>query len=361
MLSGVMSSDNVSSVLRSISQRRATGILELSYPEREAQIFFVAGKIADVHFSDSDPNAEVVELLKAADYLQQDFSAQAESYTDLLELLVGGGGKLINEEIFRRCIKQRVLNHLYSMQFDAGPEYAFKIQMVDLDRDFITEISVGQLLLDLVSLESDQDRFDSIFVAGSFVYRNDRANEDFTEEEGVLYRLIGDAGIALDELIPKSMLSKYQLLENLLGMHEQDIVYVVQDGLAQEIVLDAGPDGASYENFMEALESSIDQAFEEQNGDTSSEPLVEAPPMEEISDKIAQIEDLVLPADDDLEELIVEDEIESLPVGSDISVQINSLLLYSVRVPQVVTILIFLATLLGPWIFWSGPVLYFSH
>lgn len=247
MITGVINTDNISQVLRSISQRRQQGVLEVNFSDRRIDIFFVQGKVVDVQHSDQNHLLEVLETLQRGKRVPEDFVLEAASYEELQLQLAGVG---VDEELFKLVLKHRILDRLYRLDFDSSAYYNFKVQMVEGDRKVLPAVSVGQLLLDLVSLESEKAGFESAFPSQARLECGLSASFA-SEEERLLYESIG-AGGTVAEVAARCMLSCFHYREALSALHERGFV-TVTGGASAETGTERGFDVSS---IVEALEQS---------------------------------------------------------------------------------------------------------
>ncbi len=228
MESGVINKENLASILRGISQKRRNGILEVTYPDYQLSIFFNKGKVVEVVKSTISPAQEIVDLFKGAGLIPHAQDIKGENYSEVFQEMnkLPPEGGAISEEKMTRVIKHRVLNHLYSLDSGNGAYYTFKVQMMEADKKFATSISAGQILLDLVSLQSDSARFAATFPSTMAILKSEDAAGALSEEEEVIYLCLSSGGLSVDELTRQAMLSKFHIQDTLLGMHERGVVVI---------------------------------------------------------------------------------------------------------------------------------------
>ncbi len=229
MESGVINEDSFSNILRSISQRKKNGVLEITLTEGQLSVSFVKGKVVEVQRADESPAAEVIKRLVASGWLPQGMEFSVQDYAEaarLIKTLQLPRGAL-SDELFRRAVKQRILDLLYdldaALKLGGGAYYVFKAQMIVVNEDFSPSISSGQILLDLVSLKQDQSRFLEAFSAGEMLRRGDNG-EGLSEEEELVWKELADGGASIEDVARRSMLSRFHLQDALLGMLERGVI-----------------------------------------------------------------------------------------------------------------------------------------
>ena len=263
MQTGVIDSDSFSQVLREISQRRRQGILELHYPDKETHISFIAGKIVSVDIAGRNSASELSDKLKFAGWIQD--TIEVESFSELFSGLVEAGCS-ISEGEYQRIVKHMILDKLYSLEMSSGAYFTFKTCMVKAERDFLPSISVGQLLLDLVAIETDTNRFSEIFSAENVVSKEVEEDDILSEEESILFNLI-DGKRKIEDLREQSLLSVYHFQDALLAMHERGLVRVS----AGQVMLDRQKGGEFDGSLIDQLDKSIDDIFATNTDNSTNE------------------------------------------------------------------------------------------
>lgn len=259
MESGVLNRENLSSVLRSISQRRRQGVLEINEAGEQTQILFYQGKIVEVVKGESSPAVEVAQLLEAAELISVPESFRPRSYLELFDQLNSLVlGDPVDEALLKRAIKHRVLNCVYDLSDLSGAYYTLKVQIVEYERDFAPVISVGQILLDLVALSNEGARFAEMFSPRTFIRPAQSSEGGLSEEEALLLEIIGE-GINFAVLQRKAMLSRYHLQDACLSLLDRSLLAVAAAGDGEEAA--ARPAG---KEVLTSIDRSIDQAFAEE-------------------------------------------------------------------------------------------------
>ncbi|MCO6430246.1 MAG: hypothetical protein J5J00_05245 [Deltaproteobacteria bacterium] len=223
MLTGMLNSENLSSVLRGISQKRQNGLMEISFPDGAVTVVFSAGKVVDFIDPVSPGCSEVMRRLSNAGYGEEiDDVGEMETYSDLFRALNNRSGehRLVDEETFKKVIRHRILDRLYMLNLDHSAIYSFKIQMPEYDRDFSPAISVGQILLDRVALETDGERFVKRFKPGCMIALSTSGGDALSEEEQAVFAAL-DKPRTLEELRSRLILSCYHFQSALLSLFDR--------------------------------------------------------------------------------------------------------------------------------------------
>ena len=233
METGVINEESLSNILRSISQRKKNGVLEINLAEQQISVLFAKGKVVEIVRAGLTPAEEVVQILKRAGWAPAQAQVPAANYGEafgaLKSMQLPRGP--ISEDLFRRVVKHRVLDQLYQLDMGAGAYYTFKVQMVESDKDFAPGISSGQILLDLVSLKQDAARFAEAFPAGVSVSCAEDAG-GLSEEDEVVWNELAGGSLSVEQLSARAMLSRFHFQDVLLGMIERGAITTSQAGEA---------------------------------------------------------------------------------------------------------------------------------
>lgn len=309
MLNGVINSDNYSQVLRSIASRRRQGALEITFPERVVRIIFVQGRIIDVLDSRHDPATAILQILQMAGYFHE-IETVSGGYRQLYEACELASPGLVHQEMFAEVVRQYVLDQLYGLEFGEGVYYTFTVQMIDVDREFLPSISVGQLLLDLVSLESYAIRVAELFPPDYKIQLQPVETNLSTGAQQIRAAIAG--GVAtLEQLRTHTFLSRYHFEEALLEL------------------VDCG----SIVSFAPG-------------GDAANQEL-----------------SLAMAGKEEETELSEEDDLEDEPFEIDLMLRIkilDSLIVHSPAVPWAWAIIFLLYAILSPFVFWRDTFVAFS-
>lgn len=217
--SGVITDETLGDVLRSISQRRRQGVLEINAPNAVIRIQFSLGKIIEVIIGDENPLDEIVGRLATAEVIPSGFVVSSEeNYSDLFVSLMNFGPSLLDEDVFGRAVKHRILDTLYMLELGLGALYSFKVEIVEGDKQFSPSLSVGQILLDIVALHSEDEEFDSIFPPNFSVVPIERAPANLSDDEHLLMTLLEDGPLSTRKLRERSLLSLFHFREALLSL-----------------------------------------------------------------------------------------------------------------------------------------------
>lgn len=246
--------------LRSLSQKRKQGTLELNIADKQAHILFVAGKVVEFFYFGSNPVIELAQnLLQAGFITNSDLQgAWSQSYSQLYTNI----SAKIDPETFRLAIKHRVLNHLYRLNQTIINAQSFKTQMIDLDKQFSPSISIGQLLLDFVALSDDAENFNATFRSEEIILKV-KDHPSLTAEEKLICTCLGSEN-KLEVLQTKSLLSTYHFREALISLLQKGVI--AKQAKIERSAKTEEPKQTLHKNVIDhkifsALDSSIDAAF----------------------------------------------------------------------------------------------------
>ena len=260
MQTGVLTQESLAQVLRGVSQRRRQGCLEVRYTDRSVRILFIQGKIAEFLEQGINPAQEVCRMLQAAGMLELEFSCKASNYLELWTQISGSSHLDPNFtlDLFKETLKHRVLDKLYRLDVNCEAFFSFDAAMVEVERDFVPYISVGQLLLDLVALDCERPKFLELFQEDFLISRLKTGAELglVNEEQHILNCLAEPLTVA--QVKTRSLLSSFTLQECLMHLHSRELIQVAKPApmLSSDEFLDEG--------LLKGLDDSIDAAFNEE-------------------------------------------------------------------------------------------------
>ena len=352
MQTGLVTNDNLSEVLRGLSQKRKQGVLELAIGQEKWNISFLTGKIVEVSKEGENPVETLFERISASGRVTQEVSGELDSYKALLVSLNENGesGPVIDSELMKSFVKHHMLNKLYEIDLGNGAYYSFHTQMIEVDADLQPSISIGQLLLDLVGLETDSERFAGLFPEDVRVVPSgdpsQRALSD--EESSLLEHSVEEPTIG--ELRARSLLSSYHFQEIVFGLYEAGLIEIVDDvvgtgeGSAPSGELDI------QQVLSGALDRSIDDVFESEGLIGEIGILEEGP-----------IESAVLEEEDDFDDYDDEDELES---HSSLQLRLGmiSMRLQSANwVPSMLAATVLITAAFAPLVLWKDFISFFGY
>lgn len=336
METGIVHNDGFSQLLRTLAQRRRQGCLEVALPDGKILISFVTGRIVEVVKNDLSPVVEVWTMLSQAGYFHGELEAGWEgSYSELLAQ--SNVSELLTSEMLKSAVSVRILNHLYALERVPTGLFAFQSQMVDYDVDYCPSISVGQLLLDLVQLETDNEKFLSLFPEGNMISAiHGEISASMNVEEGVVFDLV-QAPVSLESLRNSAILSEYSLREALLKLHERGLIEVVEPAPTNSDLLTS--------DLLSQLDSTIDSAFLEGERIASEASLSTASPEMQIQPN---------------SELVEATSERAYKTFAKIT-ELNARLLNSEIVPQAILLGFLMCSILVPFFFWGRTLTVFGH
>ncbi len=381
METGLVSEESLQTILRQIGQKRRQGVLELSYPDRKCEVWFQQGKAVEALISGETPAHETLELLRRGLVVAEGFqwSPHGETsksgnegkpdcqsfsgyYRDLFLQLAQSGNEL-DAEVYRRVIRQRILDQVYSLELEGEAVYRFHPQMVEVDREFAPTISVGQLLLDLVALPHNKEHYHSIFPAGSWVSRTEVPEGVLTVEERILYDCL-EPPLSCEHLRERAMLSDFHFMDGLLALHERGLVATqigairtknlsVRD-MVQRTVHKSVEAGVVVESIVQGASS---KAFKKQTaevpgaeGSAQATAKAATQALEEQEDRTHQESEAAVSANQ-----------ETQMTTTDPRSRWNLRVLESAAAVQFIAVLYVLIAFSAPWLSWGAILRYFAE
>ena len=222
MQSGVVNPDSLTNLFRSLSQKRRQGVLEISMNDSLLKIGFHNGKIVEVSKAGQTLDRAIAGRLKDAEMISKklfDSIAEVELTVDQLYQLVESEGP-VPKNNFSSVKEACELDTLFELKNLNQGYYAFKPQIVQMSKNFGLNLPPGQVLLDLMELETYEERFRGFI--GDLDYQSifvkcTRELPRLTENEQHIWQLIGD-GISLRALQKKSLFSDFHFQETMLSL-----------------------------------------------------------------------------------------------------------------------------------------------
>ena len=336
---GLINSESISQVLRSVSQQRKQGVLRLHAEGQNLQLVFFEGKVIDAFGARMTSGAQsLYEKFVVAGIvpgLQPDVSVS--DYRGLEGELKRESGAFSLQDY----IEQHVIDTLCTLNVSKNCSHAFKVERVEYYPELHPAISIGQLLLDLVGFDSDRSRFEELFEGVSSISSLSEHGLVFSEYEARVYNLLVE-GLPLQELKEKALLSQSHLQEALLTLYDGGALSLEKPGAQNPAEGGAGSDLLG-EDVLSGLDSSFDSIFAEDGlavesgtGQQHARPLVD----QGVSVDNIGLEHAQLPALDWKTRLSV----------------LNAKLLAAHWIPHLLAAVFFTVALLSPWLLWSEVV-----
>jgi hypothetical protein len=221
--SGILNRETYGEVFRGISQRRKHGTLEITIDGSMLLTRFVSGKIAEVHWDRTSMVQAVAEYLKEAKFISELPEKPVSTFQELLPFLKKHHPSLTPGR-FQDIIRHYMLDCLYSLDLDKGGFFSFRTEMVTTEKDFVPSISVGQLLLDLVALQTEQDTFTGCFPPLCLVELTGKTSQTVSPDEATIINVLMEGAVERDELKRKALLSSYTFRETLVNLNNKGIL-----------------------------------------------------------------------------------------------------------------------------------------
>lgn len=229
MLSGVLTQDSLTQALRTLSQKRRHGILEISAMSHQIEIAFQNGKIIETKFAESPLVDAVCDKLMSAEKIsprERDALVEAGlEMQSLYEQLVDA--ELVTEDEFLRAKHSVEKDILYSLRDADSGFFQFKSKIVTADPKLCMSLSPGQLLLDMMELDASEKRFkekfggvDSVDIG---VKRLSPSCGDGSLDERRVWDSV-DSVRCIQKIYDFTLLSTFELQEALLALYDKHLI-----------------------------------------------------------------------------------------------------------------------------------------
>lgn len=228
MFNGVVNDETLAHVLRNISQKRQHGVLELKYRGSELEVYFFQGRIFDARPKGVSPAAIIGQRLTRAGFLEEGISLSGEDYNEVFDDLQKHIPAFKDRVAFRKLVEHSVLDVLYELQFPDEAIYTFNAQMIGTNRDLCPSISVGQLLLDLVSIRDDRDEYREVFDEQALVEPGTARISDLSDEQAEICKYLTEP-IHHEELYLLSCLNRFHFQEALMDLYQRGAVVTAKE------------------------------------------------------------------------------------------------------------------------------------
>lgn len=231
MLSGVLTSDNLTEAFRSLSQKRRHGVFEVSSEAGQVEILFHNGRIIGARkVEESLPLAICLRLINGKRLkreVAQQLMSRAADIAELKVELVDSG--YVSEEDFELAKESCEMDLLYSLRDNSESGFfKFHSKMVAPNEENSLCVPPTKLLLDLVELDVDEERFKEVFGeldSDTLLACEASVNPEFSLEERLIWTCL-DVTDSLSEVCKMTLLSEFQLKESLLSMHDRGLISV---------------------------------------------------------------------------------------------------------------------------------------
>lgn len=215
--------EDLSSILRSLSQKRRQGVLEIYDGDVTIKIFINSSKIVGIENTAKSFYEEVKVLMQNGGFsplitenvtnLDSLFSAYIKTSSNI---------KRAND-IFRNICQKVFFDKLLSVKLKGKTHYNFNVQSTGGESPFLTPIPIGQFLLEHSSFETNLDEYND-FYSGRII----RKAEDVTEhalndtQTKILENLNNCEEVSILEA--KTLLPKGTFYETLLALHKNKLI-----------------------------------------------------------------------------------------------------------------------------------------
>ncbi len=157
MQAGIVTAENIAQILRGISQKRRHGTLEVHAGDNTLEIYFYQGKIVNLRLQGIPLARMVAKRLAARETIvARPWIEEVEVFAELAQRMKDAGED-VAPELLAMVLQQQALELLYALEIVGGSFYHFRVEMVEAPADGELQLSVGQVLLDLVALKENRD------------------------------------------------------------------------------------------------------------------------------------------------------------------------------------------------------------
>jgi hypothetical protein len=225
--SGIINSKTCDEVLMGLSQKKKHGTLEVTIDSQIISLRFFSGRITEVREDDFPMAHSVAQMLKEAEVISSLPEGREFETFNELELYLHETGARFNREGLRNTAKHFMLEVLYGMDLDKGGYFTFRAEMVNVEKDYIPTISVGQFLLDRVAIYSEEEQFFTLFPPQCIIHLAGMQPDSLIPEESrVVWILNAKGPQELQRLKVLSLLSEYAYQEMLLKLYREGTIEV---------------------------------------------------------------------------------------------------------------------------------------
>ncbi|MCC6954700.1 MAG: DUF4388 domain-containing protein [Deltaproteobacteria bacterium] len=270
--------ERLSNEFRAISTKRKHGVLVVDSETATFEIMFQHGKIVFVSRTDESVARQVCLRLVKAGYLDEDFLdatfADDRPLEQLSEILVGE--QLVSHDVLLQAITAYETDLLHSLRNIRHAHTEFRSKIVSLDPSVSLSLSPGQLLLDLVEITSEEERFRGLFggpeeVADTEVVKHTPTLSRATPVAAELWDKFG-VRCALADLVQRVLTSEHEVRAALLTLYDSNAIEVRRnvERLEQDVSVDEYPETDSVggdllegSNFL----STLDEEFADSDVD----------------------------------------------------------------------------------------------
>ncbi len=241
MQNGTLTFESLTTLLRGLSQKRRQGVLQINLGRKQLELSFSNGKIVEVRSSLKPILEEICQRLLKAHKISLDHFNKLHGSNLFLEdisieqLAVVLGDRLgVKRGDVIRAKHSAELDELYSLREVQDAEYEFIPRIIKSEPEFSLSISPGQVLLDLVEMDSFKGRFAELFQDLSTDSVSVRVIEESDSGLSPVEKELWH-GLQLEKNLKKvadaALLSQYQLQESLLALYDRNFIEVENQGL----------------------------------------------------------------------------------------------------------------------------------
>lgn len=271
MYASELNKDTLITMLQTLSLRKRHGILEVVTEDDTFQISLTDGCIVQVNQNSLNMTQALCERLVSAGYLEEKVLGVLQSHSlapdQLREVLVMQD--YVSEDTFFDAFRAVQSDCLYNLRHLQQAEAKFAPQVVRVPKELSLNIYPGQLLLDLISLQLEEEKFVSLFGYADTddvqVYPKGECPPGLTKDEREVWEKVAE-GWNVSSIMSESLLNVYEAREALLGLFDLDCIMierVATDARPNDSISPNAVDELSVESLSRELESYLSEPTEE--------------------------------------------------------------------------------------------------
>ncbi len=226
MYSGTASRDELTATFRTLSQKRRQGVLTIASGEEVYIIAFHNGKVVDVERSGENKVHTLLEkfvhLRALSEMVAEVIGETVQTIAELYDATVKK--EYLSHQHFVRAKHSIEMNHLYSLRTIGAGTFEFIPKIVHADPVFGISISAGQLLLDMVELDTEEKRFQGAFQDEKVLVVDTSIHGQLSSLEEETFQAVSDIHSCLDDIRKKTILTEYELRQGLLSLYEKKCI-----------------------------------------------------------------------------------------------------------------------------------------
>jgi hypothetical protein len=243
-LQGTLKDFSITEIIQLIGQQLKTGVLTIRSGNRLVEVFFVDGMIVHVYSNYRGKKDLLGEILVKAkiiteEQLEQVLRAQKGTAKYLGEILVKR--QLITKDDVLKVITTQIYETIYDLFWWEDGTFNFDLRLVESYKKIPFALSTEQVLLSILRMVDEWSEIEKKISSPHLVFRKvsgyDRKatdalspqsflKENLTSEQELILNLT-DGHRALEEIVDRSLLGRFNTSEIMNGLLEMGVVEIV--------------------------------------------------------------------------------------------------------------------------------------